>query len=577
MTRLTAGTASGAGARASFFTNLREGLLRRPHLALVALCLLVYLPGLTSMPPLDRDESRFAQASKQMLERGDFVEIRFQDGPRNKKPAGIHWLQAASATMAGGPDKAGIWAYRLPSVIGAILAVLATFHLGRLLFGARAGLAGAAMMAVTGALIAEANISKTDAVLLATVVSAQFAIARFYLHGRGVIEAPPGLKTILLFWIALGAGILIKGPIMPMVIGLTVLALSIADRDRSWLRGMRPLMGSAVAAAIVLPWGLLILFETQGQFYRESVGVDLIPKILGGVESHGFPPGFYLALVSLTFWPASLFLWPAAREIWRNRVNPAFRFLLAWIVPSWLVFEIVPTKLPHYVMPAYPALALAAAALALGLVPNGFDRTGKWLLRGSAGIWALVGLTAAGAVALAPAYLGPGISPPEVTLAVLGAGLVIAGLYWTWTFKTGRAAAAAIAAAVILYGTALQLAAPRLDKLFLSPRLAEAVMRQGGGTRPPVISTGYAEPSLVFLLGTDIELAPPQKVPEFLKAHPDAVVIVADGARERVFEAVAQAGFTLKAVETVDGSNRSVTLYRRAPRRPAPGGAGGEE
>src|SRR5690606_26119609 len=147
-----------------------------------------------------------------------------------------------------------------------------------------------------------------------------FAVARFYLHGRGVIEAPPSLGTVLLFWAALGAGILIKGPIMPMVVGLTMLALCIADRDRSWLRGMRPLLGAPIAAAIVLPWGLAILFETQGQFYRESLGVDLIPKILGGVESHGFPPGFYLALVSLTFWPASLFLWPALRELWRNRM-----------------------------------------------------------------------------------------------------------------------------------------------------------------------------------------------------------------------------------------------------------------
>ncbi|MFP4002289.1 MAG: ArnT family glycosyltransferase [Alphaproteobacteria bacterium] len=569
MAEVTTGTASGAGGRRSFLRTLAGAASDRPHLALVVLCLFVYLPGFVSMPPLDRDESRFAQASRQMLERNDFVNIRFQDGPRNKKPAGIHWLQAASAAAAGGPEQAGIWAYRLPSVIGAILAVLAIFHLGRLLFGARAGLLGAALMGVTGALIAEANISKTDAVLLATVVSAQFAIARFYLHARGRIEAPPGIKTVLLFWIALGAGILIKGPIMPMVIGLTILALSIADRDWSWLKGMRPLLGVPVAAAIVLPWGLAILFETQGQFYRESVGVDLIPKILGGVESHGFPPGFYLALVSLTFWPASLFLWPAARALWRNRLDPAFRFLLAWIVPSWAVFEIVPTKLPHYVMPTYPALAVAVAAVVLGLAPGGFDRLSKWLLRGSAAIWALVGLIAAAAVALAPRWLGPGISPLEAGLGALGAVLVMAGLYWAWTLRMERAVAAALAAAVILYGTALQLSGPRLDKLFLSPRLAEAVERQEGGGDLPVISTGYAEPSLVFLLGTDTKLAPPREVPAFLKAHPDAVLILSDGLKERVLDSVEQAGMSLEAVDKVDGVDRVLTLYRRTDRTAA--------
>ncbi|MFW6027857.1 MAG: ArnT family glycosyltransferase, partial [bacterium] len=364
--------------------------------------------------------------------------------------------------------------------------------------------------------------------------------------------------------IALGAGILIKGPIMPMVILLTIAALSIADRNWSWLKGMRPLLGVPVAAAIVLPWGLAILFETQGQFYRESVGVDLIPKILGGVESHGFPPGFYLALVSLTFWPASLFLWPAARELWRSRLDPVFRFLLAWIVPSWLVFEIVPTKLPHYVMPTYPALALAVAAVALGLTPGAFDRLSKVLLRGSAAVWALVGLIAAGVVALAPGWLGTGVSPLEVALAALGAGLVGAGLYFAWTLRMERAVAASLAAAVILYGTALQFSGPRLDRIFLSPQLAGAVERQGADL--PVLSTGYAEPSLVFLLGTDTRLAPPEEVPEFLTAHPDAVIIATGTARRRALEAVAQAGITLEPVDEVAGVTKTITLYRRADR-----------
>lgn len=559
---MTAGSAVRAAARGTFLETIRDAALARPGLALVLLCLALYLPGLFSMPPLDRDESRFAQASRQMLETRDFINIRFLDGPRNKKPAGIHWLQAASAAAAGGPQKAGIWAYRLPSVIGAILAVITVFHLGRLLFSPAAGLIGAALMAATGALVAEANISKTDAVLLATVVAAQFAIARFYLHARGVIESPPRPATVFMFWLALGAGILIKGPIMPMVILLTILSLSIADRDWSWLRGMRPLMGIPVAAAIVLPWGLAILFETQGQFYRESVGADLIPKILGGVESHGFPPGFYLALLSLTFWPASLFLWPAIRELWRNRMTPAFRFLIAWVVPCWLVFEIVPTKLPHYVMPTYPALALAVAAVVLGLVPGGFDRLSTRLLRGSAALWALVGLTAAGAVAIAPARLGPGVSVIEVVLAALGACLVLTGLYQAWILRPVKAVAAALAAAVILYGTALQLAGPRLEKVFLSPRIAEAVLNQGENL--PVISVGYAEPSLAFLLGTDTKLARVAEVPAFLDAHPDAVVVVGSKAQERVLQAVMQAGHALVPVAWFEGVDRNITIYRRA-------------
>src|SRR5712692_3559414 len=92
----------------------------RPYALLVALCLALYLPGISTIPPLDRDEARFAQATRQMLETSDFLRIRFQDSARNKKPAGIHWLQAASVSTFSTPESAEIWPYRLPSLLGAL-------------------------------------------------------------------------------------------------------------------------------------------------------------------------------------------------------------------------------------------------------------------------------------------------------------------------------------------------------------------------------------------------------------------------------------------------------------------------
>src|SRR5262252_9674706 len=99
----------------------------RPWALLVALCLCLYLPGIAAIPPLDRDEARFMQATRQMLETGDFVRIRFQDEARNKKPAGIHWLQAASVALFSSPESAAIWPYRLPSALAAAAAALLTF------------------------------------------------------------------------------------------------------------------------------------------------------------------------------------------------------------------------------------------------------------------------------------------------------------------------------------------------------------------------------------------------------------------------------------------------------------------
>src|ERR1700686_1824459 len=106
----------------------------RPYALLTLLCLLLYLPGISAIPPLDRDEARFAQATRQMLETGDFLRIRFQDEARNKKPAGIYWLQAAAVSAFSTPSATAIWPYRLPSLLGAMAAVLLTFALGTALF-----------------------------------------------------------------------------------------------------------------------------------------------------------------------------------------------------------------------------------------------------------------------------------------------------------------------------------------------------------------------------------------------------------------------------------------------------------
>src|ERR1700752_1662377 len=90
----------------------------RPYVLLAGLCLLLYLPGLAAIPPLDRDEARFAQATRQMLETGDFLRIRFQDEARNNKPAGIYWLQAAAVSVSSTPQSNAIWPYRVPSLLG---------------------------------------------------------------------------------------------------------------------------------------------------------------------------------------------------------------------------------------------------------------------------------------------------------------------------------------------------------------------------------------------------------------------------------------------------------------------------
>src|SRR3954465_14974911 len=200
---------------------------------LVLVAMLSVLPGFFAIPPVDRDEARFAQATKQMLETGEYVDIRFQDEVRYKKPVGIYWLQAAvvkTATALGMPNaQRTIWVYRIPSLIGAVGAVLLTYWTALSFVSRRAALLAGLMMATSILLGVEARLAKTDAMLLLTAVATMGAMARIYLGEGRRATGRAGWTLPAIFWTALAAGILIKGPLIVMFVGLTVTALALLD------------------------------------------------------------------------------------------------------------------------------------------------------------------------------------------------------------------------------------------------------------------------------------------------------------------------------------------------------------
>jgi 4-amino-4-deoxy-L-arabinose transferase-like glycosyltransferase len=493
----------------------------RPYLLLSLLCLILYLPGLASVPALDRDESRFVQATRQMLESGDYVRIQFQHEMRAKKPVGAYWLQAASVRAFSDAASRALWPYRLPSTLAAWAAVLMTFVFGRHLFGRPAALMGAALLASCLMLVAEAHQAKTDAVLLACAVAAQGALARFYLAGK-TKAPPPGAATALVFWLAQGAAILVKGPVVPVISLLTILALVIADRRGGWLVGLRPITGVLVAAAVAGPWFAAVSSATGGAFVGEAVKGDLLPKLLGAQESHGGYPGLYLLLASATLWPASLMLWPALVRAWRERLRPEVRFCLAWVIPAWVMFELIPTKLPHYVLPTFPALTLLiGAAVVTGAGVLAARPAKIWY-----GAWVVIALVLAAALVVLPIKLGDGFIWVSVPSAV---AVLLAAVLAAWLAIRDRPQAAA-AALVLTAATCFQLVfeglLPQLDRLWVSRATAQVVA--GQPHQGPVVTAGYSEPSLVFLLGTDTILADGATAAGRLAEQPNGLAVVSD-------------------------------------------------
>lgn len=503
-------------------------------------------PGVFLIPPLDRDESRFAQASKEMLEEENYILIQYQQELRNKKPAGIHWLQAASTAVFTGPEAREMWTYRVPSWLGAAFATLACFWAGIPLIGRRASFLGSALFGATLLLTSEAHISKTDGMLVFLTTLGVGALVRLY------VENSRSKAMALLFWACMGAGFLIKGPVTPMVaafagVGVWLWDRLAAGRGGDWWRVLLWWAGPLLFVVMVLPWLIWIQVATGGAYVEGAVGKDLADKFSGASEGHGGPPGYHLLHIPAWFFPASLLIVPAIVATWRGlrgetltalgHGNAGLKFLLAWGVPTWLFFEFLPTKLSHYILPAYPAFGLLCGYAAVQMMDGmkmpiartigmvtfllgavillaaSYPGVTTWFMSDTAGdfttvsreevlqswsgyrefplwLWA-AGFAFAGLALVESARLRPGAA---ITLAVLSSvalgwhvrTFMLPSQIWVQPTVTARLA---------------------LEDVCGVPGEEEGVCNLPSPER--VLALGYAEPSYVFSLGTQ-NLHPPE-------------------------------------------------------------------
>ncbi|GJL98251.1 MAG: glucosyltransferase [Hyphobacterium sp.] len=563
---------------------VKWGLSIRAWAVLAFIAVLAMAPGLSSLPVMDRDEARYSQASSQMIETGDYVDIRFQDAPRHVKPAGIYWMQVLSALPFGGAD-ADIWAFRLPSLIGSLIAVFGTAWLGTRLFGPQVGLAAGLMLATALMMQVEARTAKTDAMLLAAGVLAQIGLILMLLKA----EAGERLKFVgwpLLFWAASGVAVMIKGPIIAMVSALTLLGYFIFKHHAKWLfivfaaaigieilnligltflpGGIAVLMGgmagifvfdlvrnpgtrSALAkfhwlkgllvlSAIALPWLIAINIATDGAFLQESVGHALFGKVGEADDSHGGPFLYHTILSPAMFWPGSALMGLAILAAWAGRNRPEIRLLIVWALPTWIVFEFVQTKLPHYILPAFPAMALLAAV--------GLSQTTDLLKGWRAGllhyVWIGLAVLAGLVIAAVPTYGALELADTQPQIAYLATGLSllsIALLVW-FALKPGLARLVPVSVAVaVQYLAAFGFAIPSVEAAWPSYQSAQIVRMLEGCERYPAATAGYREPSNVFYLGTDVALTDGAGAAAHLLANAECGIAVIDATEQDAFRA----------------------------------------
>ncbi len=492
----------------------------RPYALLALLCLGLYLPGLASLPVTDRDEARFAQATRQMLESGDYLRIRFQDEARNKKPAAIYWLQAASVAMVSDAASAAIWPYRVPSLLGALGAVLATFAFGARLMGRPAALLGAALLASSLALTVEAHLAKTDAVLLFTAVLAQGALGEIY-RAAGLRTA----RWALLFWVAEAVATLVKGPVVPGLALLTMLALAGADRESALAQRAGTALGRAVVRAV------------GGAVVRRHIHCDG-RRVHRGCRGPGF-----LRQVRV-----------GAREPRRlARVLPlaaAGHVLARLVAAGFCRYRRLARArrsggaLSHRVDRAVLVRARTGADQAAALSAAGVSRAGAFggarpvrrrdrvprvaaarLVRRVGGGQHRYRRGAGAGAVRADVHRSIDAAGAVAGVVILGFGAATLRVAWRGV-EPALAVRTALIALLVL-PVALALEAPGLDPIWLSRDAALMVARY----RPPpgiaIAAVGYAEPSLrVPIPGTRTVLASPEDAAERLTAARGAVALV---------------------------------------------------
>ena len=376
-----------------------------------------------------------------------------------------------------------------------------TYRVALPLAGQAGAFIAALLIAPSILLGVEARLAKTDAVLLACILSATGFLARAYL--RQAIT----LRAALLFWTACGAGVLVKGPMIALVVGSTVVALCVLDRSIAWLKALRPVLGLGWLALLVLPWFIAIAIVSDGEFYRIAIGQSLLGKVAAGQQGHGAPPGVYFLLYWITFWPAAGLAVTAFPWVWQNRGEPAVRFCLAWILPTWLVFELISTKLPHYVLPVYPAIAtLIALGLLHGRRP---DPIIGWVIALSVVFY--------GAIAFAALYLLEGEIASVVLIVTFVATVIMAfGMRDATAASPAVLAAAVVIPGILMNGVVAAVVVPSLKTVWVAPRLAAAIKRDAQCPQPQVASAGFEEASLIFLVGTRTQLVDGDGAARFL-------------------------------------------------------------
>ena len=516
----------------------------------VGLTVLVGLFVLALMPAhmlWDADEGYYARTAAEMLQSGNWLVPTYNGEVFAHKPPLSFWLMAVGIWLFG----EGEFAVRFFSAPALAASAFLTFLMARRLFDDRTGLWAMGVLATSLMSVYLGFAAMLDAVLLFTVTLSIWAYVEMTMRpGRAVV-------MIAIFGVGLTLSLLAKGPVGPAVV-ITMVAASwlILPKDLRipFRQGFALAAVSLLALAAFLGWAIPADHASGGGLMSEGFGTHIIGRALAPMEGHGGsgPVGYlltlpaYLPFLLLGFFPWIIHLPATLRSFWAGTIGDrrARVLLWSWVLPTFIMFTLAATKLPHYVFPLYPALAIMVAAF---IVKSG-DSTSRFPVWLKSGGW----LYLAGGIATAAAILvSPFLLPehPSVPVA-LACGLALLAVVVAVARAQigGRVMTASkllvVATPLAFAGLFWLVIKPVEPAIKLASPMAAAVAEAAGG-ESEIFLAGYGEPSFFFYLGHPHD-RPVQRIGEseagVAQALTDAGPIVLVAPREIIEQAQALAG-----------------------------------
>jgi 4-amino-4-deoxy-L-arabinose transferase-like glycosyltransferase len=412
---------------------------RAALLAAVLALALAWFGALGHRKLIKPDEGRYGEIPREMVASGDWLTPRLNDLKYFEKPPLQYWATAVAYSLFGVSE----WATRLWSALCGFAGVLLAFFVGRRLYGETAGLAAAAALAGAALYTAMSQLATLDMGTALFLSLAIFATLLAQLDGT----APRArLGWMLAGWAAMALAMLSKG-LIGIVLPMGAVALYVLwNRDFGLLRRLHILPGAALFLAIAAPW-FIAVSAANPEFARFFFVHEHFERFLTTQHERKGPLWYFVPVLLAGFlpWLLSLVggLWTAARRDEAGAFRPT-RFLLAWCAVVFAFFSLSGSKLPPYILPIFPALALLAGAQLAG--------ASRRMLAAQAALAAFLGLALLALLGLAdaaPAWLRSGerLAAYRPWLVAAAALLALPALLAAWLAWRGQRLASVFALA----------------------------------------------------------------------------------------------------------------------------------